>query len=238
MEKPFQFKQFSIRQDRCAMKVGTDGVLVGGWTDVDNNPGSILDIGAGTGLIALMLAQRTMAGIIDAIETDAMAFEQCVENFEASPWADRLFCYHASLKDFAAEVDVRYDLIVSNPPFFSEKTGETMGSRGQARQQHSLPFNLLLRAVKTLLAEQGTFSLILPAWEATPFTGLASEEGLYLHRICQVRGLPASKVKRTLMEFRLEGPVLPTRENLVVEHKRHQYTSEYIALTKEFYLKM
>ena len=120
MSKPFRFKQFTIHQDKTAMKVGTDGVLLGAWTSVESNPFSILDIGAGTGLIALQLAQRSHAEVIDALEIDDNAYEQAVENFENSPWSDRLFCYHAGLDEFVDEIEDKYDLIVSNPPFYTE----------------------------------------------------------------------------------------------------------------------
>ena len=123
----FQFKKFTINQDRCAMKVGTDGVLLGAWCPIDNNPFSILDIGAGTGILSLILAQRSnaehpslqgeLAQQIDAIEIDENAFEQCVETFESSPWGDRLFCFHAGLDEFMEEPEDEYDLIISNPPF-------------------------------------------------------------------------------------------------------------------------
>ena len=116
--KPFKFKQFTIEQDRCAMKIGTDGVLLGAWVSLKNNPFSILDIGAGTGIIALQLAQRSHAEMIDALEIDENAYEQCVDNFENSQWGDRLFCYHASLEEFVEEIEDKYDLIISNPPFF------------------------------------------------------------------------------------------------------------------------
>ncbi len=236
MEQVFRFKQFSIRQDRCAMKVGTDGVLLGAWAGT--SPTAVLDIGAGTGLISLMLAQRTTAGIIDAIEPDAMAFEQCVDNFEASPWADRVFCYHSGLEEFLEEAEERYDLIVTNPPFYGEISSPLSGARERARQQHFLPFGIILRGVNILLTEEGTFSLILPAREVSVFTGLALEGGLHLHRICQIRGQPASRIKRCLLEFRRDAPAKLKRECLVIELQRHQYSEEYIALTKEFYLKM
>ena len=118
--KAFQFKEFIVAQDRCAMKIGTDGVLLGAWVDVPEHINSILDIGTGTGLIALQLAQRSDAEIIDALEIEPQAFEQAVENFENSPWSDRLFCYHASFQNFVSEIDDKYDLIVSNPPFFND----------------------------------------------------------------------------------------------------------------------
>ena len=123
--KPFLFKKFSVNQDRCAMKIGTDGVLLGAWTSISQNPFSVLDIGAGTGVISLMLAQRCYAELIDAIEIDANAYEQCTENFENSPWNDRLFCYHASVKEFAQEIDDEYDFPVchSNPTIMNFNSG-------------------------------------------------------------------------------------------------------------------
>ena len=119
MSQAFQFKQFSLNQDKCAMKVGTDGVILGAWTRVNPHTISILDLGAGTGLLSLMMAQRCDAAI-EAIEIDGDAYEQCAENFENSPWGDRLFCYHASLLEFALEVDDKFDLIICNPPFYKE----------------------------------------------------------------------------------------------------------------------
>lgn len=121
MPMAFQFKQFCVKQDQCAMKVGTDGVLLGAWTPLKTNPFSVLDIGAGTGLLSLMLAQRSFAEQIDALEIDESAYEQCVENFENSKWNDRLFCYHAAFDEFVAEMESeeQYDLIVSNPPFYT-----------------------------------------------------------------------------------------------------------------------
>ena len=110
--KPFAFKYFKVTQDKCAMKIGTDGVLLGAWSSLEKNPFSILDIGAGTGILSLMLAQRSRAQLIDAIEIDDQAYEQCVENFEQSPWGDRLFCYHASLEEFAEDIEDKYDLII------------------------------------------------------------------------------------------------------------------------------
>jgi len=117
MDKPFAFKKFSVNQDRCAMKIGTDGVLLGAWATISHNPFSILDIGTGTGILALMLAQRSHAENIEAIEIDDAAFEQAADNFENSPWGDRLFCYHAAFNEFVEEIDDKYDLIISNPPF-------------------------------------------------------------------------------------------------------------------------
>ena len=112
MNKPFKFKDFSVNQDKCAMKIGTDSVLLGAWTSIKNNPFSVLDIGSGTGVLSLMIAQRSTSETIEALEIDTDAYEQCSENFENSPWADRLFCYHASLLEFVEETEDEYDLII------------------------------------------------------------------------------------------------------------------------------
>lgn len=237
MNKPFKFKQFTIEQDRCAMKIGTDGVLLGAWTSLKNNPEAILDIGAGTGIVALMLAQRSYAEAIDAIEIDENAYEQCVENFEASVWADRLFCYHAGLDEFVTEIDDKYDLIVSNPPFFSEEVSSGNEARDKARQNQSLPFNELLNAVSILLSEEGVFSAIIPFKEEESFLAMAKSVGLYPKRITRVKGNMNSGVKRSLLGFRRSSTDVEINE-LVIEKERHQYTREYINLTKNFYLKM
>jgi len=237
MTKPFLFKQFQIQQDRCAMKIGTDGVLLGAWTSLEHQPESILDIGAGTGVIALMLAQRSYAETIDGIEIDEDAYEQCVENFESSDWGDRLFCYHASLDEFIAEMDDKYDLIVSNPPFYSEVVPSRNESRDMARQNQSLPFELLLNSVLKLMAENGTFSTIIPYKEEETFLELAAAINLYPKRLMRIKGNPTSEIKRSLLELQL-GKTSVDIKNLTIESARHQYTEEYIALTKDYYLKM
>ena len=142
-QKPFKFKQFSIDQDRCAMKIGTDGVLLGAWSSLDHRPESILDIGTGTGLIALMLAQRSDAELIDALEIEENAYEQAVENFEKSDWGDRLFCYHAGFDEFVEEMqdEDKYELIISNPPFYAEDYTSESASRNKARFAEALPFS-------------------------------------------------------------------------------------------------
>ncbi|OYU81057.1 MAG: tRNA (adenine-N(6)-)-methyltransferase [Flavobacterium sp. BFFFF1] len=235
----FQFKKFSIQQDKTAMKVGTDGVLLGAWAPIDNMPFSILDIGAGTGLIALMLAQRTDAEHIEAIEIDADAFEQCVDNFENSPWNDRLFCFHASLDGFMAELEEEeYDLIVSNPPFYSENVSSGNAARDQARQNMSLPFSDLIEAAGLLLSEDGIFCVIIPYKEEPDFIALAATENLFPKKITRVRGTPTSEINRSLLAFsRMQVPDFPVDE-LTVETARHQYTPEYMALTQDFYLNM
>ncbi len=237
MSKPFKFKQFTIHQDRCAMKIGTDGVLLGAWTSLEHQPNAILDIGAGTGLLSLMLAQRSLAENIEAFEIDEDAYEQCVENFEASPWADRLFCFHAGLDEFMEEIEEKYELIISNPPFYSEDVSSGNTSRDNARQNQSLPFDELLEGVSELLSLGGLFSTIIPFKEESDFIKLAASFRLFPKRILRVKGNPSAEIKRSLLEFSFkEGDIL--EEELTIEIKRHVYTKKYIELTKDFYLKM
>ena len=165
----FQFKQFTIQQDRCAMKIGTDGVLLGAWTPIVNNPFSILDIGTGTGIIALMLSQRSYAEQIDALEIDEDAYEQSVDNFENSPWSDRLFCFHAGLDEFVEEPEDEYDLIVSNPPFYTDDFKSANEQRDLARFADAMPFEDLIEAADLLLSENGIFAVIIPFKEEENF---------------------------------------------------------------------
>ena len=237
MNKPFQFKQFSVNQDQCAMKIGTDGVLLGAWTSIENNPFSVLDIGAGTGILSLIIAQQSQAQVIEALEIDDLAYEQCVDNFEQSPWNDRLFCYHASLEEFAEEIEDTYDLIICNPPFYSETYKTENSQRDLARFQDAMPFEHLLESVITLLSEDGLFSVIIPFSEEDKFIDLASRVALFPKRRTRVKGTPESEVKRSLIEFSFSKTEIITSV-LIIETSRHNYTEDYINLTKDFYLKM
>ncbi|WGD35520.1 methyltransferase [Olleya sp. YS] len=237
MNKPFKFKQFTVQQNQCAMKIGTDSVLLGAWTPMDTNPFSILDIGAGTGILSLMLAQRSNAQLIDAIEVDDLAYEQCVDNFEASPWSDRLFCYHASLEEFTDEIEDKYDLIISNPPFYSEDYKTESEQRDLARFTDALPFDHLLNSVSQLLSEDGVFSVIIPFKEEDAFIALASKFKLFPNSLLHVKGSSESEIKRSLISFSFSESEIK-KETLIIETSRHQYTNDYINLTKEFYLKM
>ena len=233
----FNFKQFHVNQDRCAMKIGTDGVLLGAWTPLINNPYNVLDIGAGTGILSLMLAQRSNAEQIDAIEIDEDAYEQCVENFETSPWGDKLFCFHAGLDEFVDEPEDEYDLIISNPPFYTDDYKSDNTSRDLARFEDALPFEELIEAAALLLSDNGIFSVIIPFKEEEQFVSLCKELDLFPLKITRVKGTPTSEIKRSLLAFcRIEQT--PLIDELVIEISRHNYTPEYIELTKEFYLKM
>ncbi len=234
----FQFKQFTINQDQTAMKVGTDGVLLGAWSPIPENCFSIMDIGTGTGIIALMMAQRSPAEQVDAIEINEKAYEQASENFENSPWNDRLFCFHAGLDELIEEPEDEYDLIISNPPFYTENYKTADEQRDLARFQDAMPFEMLVEAADLLLSENGIFSVIIPFKEEAHFLALAKEYELFPIKITHVKGTPTSEIKRTLLAFsRNEISAIEISE-LVIETERHVYTEEYIALTKEFYLKM
>jgi len=237
MNKPFHFKKFSVNQGKCGMKIGTDGVLLGAWATIKHQPFSILDIGAGTGILSLMLAQRSYAEIIDAIEIDASAYEQCVDNFENSDWGDRLFCYHASLKEFVDEIEGQYDLIISNPPFYSESFKTENNQRDLARFQDALPFEELIESASKLLAAKGIFCVVIPFSEEDKLTNIVSKHQLYPNKILHIKGNPYSAIKRSLIEFSFTKTAITT-ETLIIENQRHDYTQEYIALTKDFYLKM
>jgi len=234
----FNFKQFTVQQDKCAMKIGTDGVLLGAWCPIDNNPFSVLDIGAGTGILSLMLAQRSHAKQIDALEIDVDAYEQCVDNFEKSPWSDRLFCFHAGLDEFIAEPEDEYDLIISNPPFYSENYKTSNFYRDLARFQDALPFEDLIEAVDLLLSENGIFAVIIPYKEEERFIDLCAEVELYPVKVTRVKGSNTTPIVRSLLAFKRYELSVLTADELVIEINRHEYTDDYIQLTKEFYLKM
>lgn len=234
----FHFKQFSIHQDKTAMKVGTDGVLLGAWCPIDNHPFSVLDIGAGTGILSLMLAQRSNAEQIDAIEIDENAYEQAVENFENSPWSNRLFCFHAGLDEFVEEPEDEYDIIISNPPFYSEDYKTENKQRDLARFQDALPFEDLIEAANLLLSENGVFAVIIPYKEEERFLDLCAQVELFPVKVTRVKGSHTTPIVRSLLAFkRYELSVLEADE-LVIEMNRHEYTDTYINLTKDFYLKM
>ena len=236
MNNPFSFKQFEVHQDRCAMKIGTDGVLLGCWAPVDNVY-SVLDIGAGTGVISLIIAQRSTAETIDAVEIDEDAYEQTVENFERSPWGDRLFCYHASFQEFFTEIDDKYDLIISNPPFYTENYKTDDKKRDLARFEDALPFEHLLYGSSKLLSDTGRLVIILPYKSEEEIITVAEQFHLYPQKITRVKGSYDAETKRSLIVLGF-GRKEIIYDELVIEITRHQYTDEYIKLTKDFYLNM
>ena len=232
----FQFKQFSINQDRCAMKVGTDGVLLGAWVNTDSCS-RVLDIGTGTGLIALMLAQRSKAEI-HAVEIDQEAALQAQENFNASLWKERIHLFPCSFQQFVNESG-NYDLIVSNPPFFSQSLNTPYRERTLARHNTTLPLNDMMVGVKTLLKNsKGRFALIYPEDSMKALVEEAARNDLYLIRRADVLPSPGKPVKRVLAEF--SGKKIdPEVDTLIVEEfGRHRYSEAYKKLTCDFYLRV
>lgn len=230
----FQFKQFTIHQDRTPMKVGTDGVLLGAWAELEYAE-HILDIGTGTGLIALMSAQRNSSARIDAIEIEPDACLQARENVSASRWADRIEVVQSALQDFKPAKT--YDSIVCNPPFFINSTPTPDSGRTLARHCSSLPHTELIVHVARLLSPGGTFSVILPVNEAKELIAYAQLHQLYPRRITRVHPTPTKAPKRYLIQFSTD-PAAIIEDELVIELSRHQYSKEYIGLTRDFYLSM
>ena len=227
--KPFHFKKFTIHQDRCALKVGTDGVLLGAWANCQNS-NTILDIGSGTGVISLMLAQRSNA-TITAIEIDKAASEQCKENFENSPWSHRLTEIQESIQKFVFKSTNKFDLIVSNPPFYSIQKETTQ--RSTARSEQELNLAELFSSVNELLRSNGTFCLIFPSNRKDELLEIAAKVGLNPSKICKVRGNPNTEVKRLLIEFKY-GKQLLEETQLTIERERHDYTEDYKKLLKDY----
>ncbi len=228
----FQFKQFKIFHDQCAMKVGTDGVLLGAWTNCENAQ-SILDVGTGSGLIALMLAQRSNA-VIYGIDMDEGAFRQAVINVNNSPFNDRTKIIHSSLQNF--NPDKTFDLIVSNPPFFINSLKAPGEKRSLARHNEELPLETLLKKSITLLTPQGTIALILPFDLLETADNISSTLNLYKTRECQVKTTPEKSPKRVLLEYSKQQSHEVQKNELCIEISRHNYSEEFSQLTKNFYL--
>lgn len=230
----FKFKQFTIHHDRCAMKVGTDGVLLGAWTDLSDSR-NILDIGTGTGLIALMLAQRCPQAQIIGIDIDSEAVVQASENMASSPWKERV---KADLQNICSYKPSRhFDTIVSNPPYFINSLKCPDNQRNTARHTDTLDMQTLVQRTSDLLTAEGRFSIILPAEQTDELIQIAEGAGLYPSRHTAVITRPGLPPKRTLMELRKTKTAYAIDE-LVIELERHVYSQDYIKLTREFYLKM
>lgn len=297
----FSFKQFTVWQEHAAMRVGTDGVLLGAWCDLSScvsvvipdestdrrqpenvcpadpsqildssnrdqtvwddhvqdereksvcgaqngadaetkKVGRVLDIGSGTGVIALMVAQRTSNAQIDAVEPDSGSCEDALRNFAESPWADRLHLHGVTLQEYVScyAEKVQYDLIVSNPPYFVDSLKAPDPVRNAVRHVVSLPFEELLDGVKALLAEHGRFAVILPVTEGVLLEKLALERSLHCVRKCLVQTKPGVPPKRVMMEFGRKS--VPLRSDLLImeTERQQEFTEEYRRLTRDFYLK-
>ncbi len=229
----FSFKQFIIYQDKCAFKVGTDGVLLGAYADISDAK-YILDIGTGTGLIALMLAQRSNAEII-AIEPDSDSFEQASRNIENSKWGKRIKIYNIDMQNYDSGTR-RFDLIVTNPPFFTDSLKNPDPVKAASRHNDTLTNVELLKGVSRLLSDEGRFQIILPYAEGNIFIAEAQEYGFYCNNILKIKPLPISEIRRLILTFSRKRQKIKEKF-LTIEHgKRHEFTEDYINLTKDFYL--
>jgi tRNA1Val (adenine37-N6)-methyltransferase len=231
----FAFKRFNIKQDRCAMKVGTDAVLLGAWV-IPNGSKRILDIGTGTGIISLMLAQKSNALIV-AIDIDKNSTEQAKLNVEESIFKNQVEVKHLSFQELANTSNDKFNLIVTNPPYFIDSLKSSGDSRNIARHNDMLSFEDLLSGVKKLLDEKGKFCLILPKNEAMKFREMAEAKGLYLSKLLRVRTtLEKDSEKRHLMQFEFKESEF-SESTLIIEGDSHRnYTDEYKALTKDYYI--
>lgn len=230
----FKFKQFTVWHDRCAMKVGTDGVLLGAWSDAADAH-SILDIGTGTGLVALMLAQRSGAHIT-ALEIDEDAVSQAKENVSSSLWSERIEVIKQDFREYIPEK--KFDLIVSNPPYFVDSLVCPVEQRTKARHNSSLGYNDLLRGVARMLTPHGKFCVIIPFDVVEVMIDMAKHMGLYPSKRMDIVTSPGKSPKRALIQFILNDEGAYERSQFLIEERRHQYSPEYILLTQDFYLNL
>ena len=229
----FRFKQFTVYHDKCAMKVGTDGVLLGVWADVRNCK-TILDVGSGSGLIALMAAQRSNA-TIDAVEIDKDAYLQSLENISKSGFGERIKIYLVPFSDYSAQTEQKYDLIISNPPYFSRSLPPSDHKRKLARHDTELTLNELISGCSRLLKETGKAAFILPVSAEPDLIEFAEKYNLHILRKTKVKPTPTSNPKRILIELGKEKSEIEENE-LVIELERHVYSEKYKLLTRDFYL--
>jgi tRNA1Val (adenine37-N6)-methyltransferase len=231
----FEFKKFRIKQDRCAMKVSTDAVLLGSWVSASGSE-TILDIGTGTGIIALMLAQKSNAHIT-AIDIDRESTEQASVNVAESIFSERVKVLHSSLQQLAAGTEQKFKLIVTNPPYFVDSLKSNDDTRKIARHTDTLPFSDLVDCVIKLLHPKGKFCLILPKNEAGQFRELAMGRGLYLSKLLRIRTrLEKETEKRHLMQFEFKQSEFSESTLVIESDSSRNYTQEYKELTKDYYI--
>lgn len=234
----FRFKQFSICQDRAAFKVGTDGVLLGAWAEVAQAQ-RVLDIGTGSGLIALMLAQRSRSSAaITAIEPHRPSFEQACENVAASCWSGQIELYNCPLQEFFTADSGCFDLIVSNPPYFVNSLKNPDSQKAATRHTDSLSFAELIDGVVRLMLPEGSFQLILPTFEAELLLQEAKRRGLFCNRVLEVLPKIGARCSRMLMSLSFSDSPCQVEQLTIETEQRHCYTDEYVALTRDYYLTM
>ena len=231
----FQFKQFKIIQEKSAMKVGTDGALLGAWANISGIK-NVLDVGAGTGLISLMIAQRCNAKVM-GIEIEENAAKEADDNSQNSPWKNRVTIKNISFQEFANSSKEKFDLIISNPPFFTNSFKNEIENLAIARHNDLLPFSELIKESAKLLSNNGRLAIILPVIPAKSFIELAKNEDLYLTRLTKVKPKATKKPNRFLMEFTKKQTILKTDYLTIYNETGTDYTDSYKQLTCDFYLK-
>lgn len=233
-DKPFHFRQFDVYQRRSAMRVGTDAVLLGAWARVDSAT-HILDVGTGTGVIALICAQRNPQASIEAIDIDEGSVEDARENFSASRWSDRL---HVHLVDYRKITSTeKFDLIISNPPYFTDSLRPSNPNRNTARHDDSLPADAFIQKTKSLLSPDGRLALILPVSEIERWIKETATIGLYPERICRVHTLAYKDASRVMLEFSFTHRDEPVMESILIEKSPGEKSEAYKMLIREFYTK-
>ncbi|MCX7744271.1 MAG: methyltransferase [Flavobacteriales bacterium] len=236
VSSPFVFKKFVIRQHHAAFKVGTDSVLLGSWVTIPKNINTIVDIGTGTGVLALMMAQRCDNAIIHAVEIDPLSAKDAEYNFESSPWKDRIVLHIENFSNFHAKNLLQVDLVITNPPYFNHSLKNNDIRISRARHVETLSFQNLWQAALQIMHSQATLALILPVHEMEQFTTWGERRGWYMHRRCLVSSFKDSQPIRTLAEFRQGKPNQLDETILYLYQRDGQRSEAYNTLTTDFYL--
>lgn len=229
----FQFKQFSVEDDQSTMKVGTDAVLLGAWTET-KDANNILEIGTGSGIISLMLAQRSTAQI-QAIDIDKNSVDQANNNFQKSKWANQIIAKHCSLNDFCKSASLKYNLIVSNPPFFINSLKSPNKNKTRSKHTDELSYEELVHGIANLLSPKGKACLILPYTESKRFKDIALIENIYLNKQVKIRPKATKEVNRVLMEFSFYKSELEEKE-IYLREENNGFSEAYHHLCKNYYL--
>ena len=232
----FRFKQFSVEDDQSTMKIGTDAVLLGAWAD-SADVKSILEIGTGCGVIALMLAQKSNA-TIDVIDIDEASIRQARNNFQESPWPERLHPHWISLQKFSDQTSAKYGLIITNPPFFIDSMQSPSEKINRAKHSSLLSRKTLIEAVRNLIEPDGIFLVILPVEKTRNFYLLAETAGLHIKRQMKVRPRSDKPINRILSEFSLQPCASPAEEEIVIRDENNSFTEEYIKFTSPYYFSL
>ena len=233
-QRPFFFKRFALFHHRSTMKIGTDAILLGRWVEV-NGDDEVLDIGTGCGLLPLMLAQKGIKSA-DAVEIDHDSYEEAAQNFSNSAWKSRLFAINDDIKHYAELCTKKYDLVVSNPPFFFGDNIPEKEKKGLARHTNTLSYNDLLVSVKKLLKPDGRFALVLPARESLTFLKDAENQGFFLKKEMKIVPIEGKEPNRINMQLVVNQVDKVESETFVLRHPDHSFTKEYKEFLKDYYL--